>query len=289
MTEAGCDRRDVAPARRITENERVEAPVAFEDLLGDAAGAPVSGWDFSWLEGRATEERPSWGYATSLTLRLGRSDSVLDIQTGGGEVFAEALSGCERLPGILAATEAWPPNLELAGERLGPFGVRVEEAADGAPLPFEDGAFDLVVSRHPTIVPWAEIARVLRPRGTFFSQLVGAGSNRELTDFLMGAQPVSDLRSPERALADAHAAGLLVADLRDETLRVTFDDVGAVAYFLRKVPWTVPGFTIEGYRSELHRLHRRIEGDGAFVSHSRRLLVEARRPSDENDGGVRDP
>ena len=133
--------------------------MAFEDLLEDAAGAPVSGWDFSWLEGRATEERPSWGYAASLTLRLGRSDSVLDIQTGGGEVFAEALSGCGRLPGILAATEAWPPNLELARKHLGPFGVGVEEAADGAPLPFEDGAFDLVVSRHPTIVPWAEIAR----------------------------------------------------------------------------------------------------------------------------------
>ncbi len=100
----------------------------------------------------------------------------------------------------------------------------------------------------------------------------------------MGPQPVSNVRSPERALADAHAAGLVVVDLRDETLRVVFDDVGAVAYFLRKVPWTVPGFTIEEYRSGLLRLHRRIEQDGAFVSHSRRLFVEARRPGDGRDG-----
>ncbi len=74
------------------------APAAFDDLLGEAGSATVSGWDFSWLDGRASEERPSWGYAATLTVRLGGSESVLDIQTGGGEVFAEALAGSRRLP-----------------------------------------------------------------------------------------------------------------------------------------------------------------------------------------------
>ncbi len=31
----------------------------FEDLLAEAEAVPVDGWDFSWLEGRASEERPS--------------------------------------------------------------------------------------------------------------------------------------------------------------------------------------------------------------------------------------
>jgi SAM-dependent methyltransferase len=261
----------------VAETARVEAPVVFEELLAEAESTPVSGWDFSWFDGRATEERPSWGYAASLAVRLGGAEAVVDLQTGGGEVFAEALAGCRRRPRSLTATESWPPNLELARERLGRFDVRVEDVPEPGPLPFGSGSFDLVVSRHPTVVPWTEIARVLRPWGTFFAQLVGAGSNRELTEFLMGPRPVGDFRSPERALADARAAGLDVVDLRDETLRVVFDDVGAVAYFLRKVPWTVPDFTVEGYRSELLRLHRCIERDGAFVSHSRRLLVEARR------------
>jgi len=34
----------------------------FEELLDDAATAPVDGWGFEWLNGRATEQRPSWGY-----------------------------------------------------------------------------------------------------------------------------------------------------------------------------------------------------------------------------------
>lgn len=33
----------------------------FDELIAEAAEADVDGWDFSWLDGRATEQRPSWG------------------------------------------------------------------------------------------------------------------------------------------------------------------------------------------------------------------------------------
>ncbi len=57
-----------------------------------------------------------------------------------------------------------------------------------------------------------------------------------------------------------------------------FFDIGAVVYFLRKVIWMVPGFTVERHRERLLELHRRIEADGVFVAHSTRVLVEARKP-----------
>jgi hypothetical protein len=134
------------------------------------------------------------------------------------------------------------------------------------------------VSRHPVTLVWPEIARVLRPGGTFFSQLVGAGSNRELTEFMMGPQPVSEARSTAWARAQAEAAGLVVVGLRQEALRTVFNDVGAVVYFLRKVLWTVPGFSVAGYRSQLLRLHEKIQSDGPFVAHAQRVLIEARKP-----------
>ncbi|GAA2996313.1 hypothetical protein [Streptomyces fulvorobeus] len=46
----------------------------FEELVAEAAAVPVDGWDFSWLDGRATEERPSWGYARDP--RQARADAV---------------------------------------------------------------------------------------------------------------------------------------------------------------------------------------------------------------------
>src|SRR4029077_1690486 len=140
-------------------------------------------------------------------------------------------------PGTMAATESWPSNLEIARGNLSPIGASVVEVADDARLPYDAESFDLVVSRHPVEVDWPEIARVLRPGGTYFSQQVGAGSNRELTDFMMGPQPVSQARSSAVAAAAAEDAGLTVTDLREASLRTVFGDVGAVVYFLRKVLW----------------------------------------------------
>ena len=66
---------------------------SFEELVAEGAAVPTEGWDFSWFEGRATEARPSWGYAKSLGRRLAGAGSALDIQTGGGEVLHFALAG----------------------------------------------------------------------------------------------------------------------------------------------------------------------------------------------------
>ncbi|MFD0039381.1 class I SAM-dependent methyltransferase [Streptomyces anulatus] len=248
----------------------------FEALVAEADAVSVDGWDFSWLDGRATEERPSWGYARAMADRLGRAHAALDLQTGGGEVLAAA----PKLPPVTVATEAWPPNIARATALLHPLGAVVVADADEPPLPFGDAAFDLVVSRHPVTTWWEEIARVLAPGGTYFSQQVGPASVFELVEYFLGPQPpeVRRGRHPEDARAAATAAGLDVVDLRSETLRTEFRDIGAVVYFLRKVIWMVPGFTVEQYRPQLAALHRQIEAEGPFHARTARFLIEARKP-----------
>ncbi|HVB06190.1 MAG TPA: methyltransferase domain-containing protein [Acidimicrobiales bacterium] len=247
--------------------------VRFEALVAEGAAEPTEGWDFSWFEGRATEARPSWRYAALLSSRAAAAAAVLDVQTGGGEVLATVAEP----PPKLVATEAWLPNVELARCRLAPLGASVV-AVGNEVLPFAGSSFDLIVSRHPVTTAWEEIGRVLRPGASYLSQQVGRGSNRELTDFLMGPQPVSEARSVSTHVARAEAAGLELVDLREESLPVTFHDVGAVVYFLRKVLWTVPGFSVEWYRGRLLALHEQIESEGPFVSHAARFLIEVRRP-----------
>ncbi|MEU6481973.1 methyltransferase domain-containing protein [Streptomyces sp. NPDC047017] len=252
-------------------------PRPFEDLVAEGVAAPTEGWDFSWFEGRATEARPSWGYAVSLAGRLSRARAVLDVQTGGGEVLDFALGRAARAPALLAATEGWPPNVAKATELLGPRGVVVVAAEEDAPLPFADAAFDLVISRHPVRPHWTRLLRVLRPGGTYFAQHVGPASAFELVEYFLGPQPeeVRTARHPDRERADARAAGFEIVGLRAERLRMEFHDIAAVVHFLRKVVWMVPGFTVEAYEP---RLHERIAAEGPFVAHSTRHLVEARRP-----------
>ncbi|MEU7225039.1 class I SAM-dependent methyltransferase [Streptomyces chrestomyceticus] len=249
----------------------------FDDLVAEAESVSVEGWDFSWLDGRATEQRPSWGYQRRLGERLADTRAALDIQTGGGEVLA----GAGPLPPVMAATESWPPNVAKATALLHPLGAVVVADPDEPPLPFADGAFDLVTSRHPATVWWSEIARVLRPGGTYFAQHVGPASVFELVEYFLGPQPedVRRRRHPDDESRDAEAAGLEITGLRAESLRTEFFDIGAVVYFLRKVIWMVPGFTVDRYRDRLRELDAKIRAEGPFVAHSTRFLIEARKPA----------
>ncbi len=144
---------------------------ALEELVAEGDLVPLEGWDFSWFEGRVSEERPSWGYSRMLATRMVRASVALDVQTGGGEVLAEIPT----TPALLAATESWPPNVEVARRNLAPLEGVVVHVADHAGLPFATGCFDLVVSRHPTVTVWGEVARVPRPHGVYLSQQVGGG------------------------------------------------------------------------------------------------------------------
>lgn len=60
---------------------------------------------------------------------------------------------------------------------------------DEPPLPFADAASDLVTSRHPVAVWWTEIARVLKPGGTYFAEHVGLATVFELVEYFLGPQP----------------------------------------------------------------------------------------------------
>ncbi|MGK5681811.1 class I SAM-dependent methyltransferase [Actinoplanes sp. URMC 104] len=248
----------------------------FEELVGEAAGADVTGWSFDWLDGRATEQRPPWGYSRLLAARLATVASALDIDTGGGETIA----GAPHLPPRMAVTEGWEPNVLRARRLLSPRGVQVVHAVPGAPLPFPDAGFELVSSRHPVAPDWPEIARVLAPGGAYLAQHVGPASAFELIEWFRG--PLTRERAsrdPEREAAAARSAGLQVVDLRTARCRMELLDVGAAVYLLRKCVWWVPDFTVDRYEPALRRLDAHIREHGSFVAHSTRTLLEARRPA----------
>jgi SAM-dependent methyltransferase len=250
----------------------------FEELLAEGESVDIDGWDFSWFDGRATEQRATWGYALLAADRLGSAHASLDVETGGAEVYSFALRRARTLPSVIAATEAWPPNLAIARERLKPLGGTATDVPNDAPLPFDDESFDVVTSRLPSVTPWFDIARVLRPGGTFLSQQIGHGTNRELYEFMMGPQWVDSVPTTTRLESGAEAVGLHVIDVRSESPKLEFFDVAAVVVFLRKVIWTVPDFSVPAYRDRLRAMHDHITRHGSFQSRGQRVLIETRKP-----------
>lgn len=247
----------------------------FEELVAEAVAADVTGWGFDWLEGRASEQRPPWKFASLLSQRLGQVSSALDLDTGGGEVLSEA----KAFPPLMVASEGWAPNAERARKLLEPRGVQVLEfdtATHHWPVP--ERSFELVSSRHPVAPNWEQIHRALRPEGSYLGQHVGPASAFELIEFFLGPLPVErQLRDPEEEQREAQDAGLKVVDLRTAKLRMEFFDVGAVVWILRKCVWWVPDFTVEKYWEKLLELDALMRGGQPFIAHSSRHLIEARR------------
>jgi len=135
---------------------------SFDHLVDEAAGVSITGWEFAWLDGRAVGSDPSWSYPGLTRPLLRRAGSVLDLDTGGGELLAELAP----LPAHTVAVESWAPNVPVARDRLTPFGVSVVTE-----LPGGEEEFDLVLSRHGRL-PAEDIARLLRRGGTLLTQQV---------------------------------------------------------------------------------------------------------------------
>jgi SAM-dependent methyltransferase len=248
----------------------------FDDLVDEAEQVPIGGWDFGWLDGRAVEERPTWRYFDRVAERAADVSTLLEVQAGVGSMIGVLAS----LPRLSVATEGFPASVAMAAPRLRSRGVHlVVTSQTRQALPFADETFELVISRHPIEVWWREIARVLRPGGTYFAQHVGPHSLRALSEFLMGPPPGVSNRDTEVERRAAEAVGFVMQSMRLEHPRTAFFDIGAVVYFLRLVPWIVPGFTVPKYRDSLRELHETIRHHGVFETSASRTLIEATKPT----------
>jgi SAM-dependent methyltransferase len=255
------------PGWGLTDNAQ------FDRLLAEATSQEFSGWDFSFMDGRWRESPPTWDYRAMLLDRLKRTESLLDMGTGGGEFLASL----PFLPAHTSATEGYSPNLPLARRRLEPLGARVEPPLPGGRLPFADGQFDLVINRHEAYVP-TEVWRVLRPGGRFLTQQVGGRDNMRLNQVLgaAGPRPYADW-DLDSAVRELKKVGLRITDAREEFPETVFADVGAVVYYLKAVPWQIEGFSVDEYREPLLALHQMMQADGGLVVTSHRFLIEAER------------
>jgi hypothetical protein len=245
----------------------------YDDLVTAALTAAITGWDFSWLAGRAESVEPTWSYRDFARDLLSRCESVLDIDTGGGEVLASLAP----LPKRAVATEGWPPNVVIAGNRLRPLGVTVITAPDHVVLPVADDQFDLLLNRHGRLNA-AACARVSRAGGMLLTQQVGSDDCAQLNAALGAPHPYpADSWTASTAGDALMAAGFRLVDVREEWPLFTFFDIGAMIYQLRMVPWQIPDFTTERYGSALRRLDAQIRTTGSFVARSHRFLIVAQR------------
>lgn len=237
--------------------------------------ARIHGWDFSHIDGRYSEEDDlPWDYRTVIEQYRRPDMALLDMDTGGGEFLLSLNHPNENT----AATEGYPPNIELCKNTLSPLGINFRPADAGKHLPFEDGRFDLVLNRHGDFnVP--EISRVLKPGGLFITQQVGAENDRELVELLLPHETA--LPFPEQYLSIAedkfHSAGFEILTAQECFRPIRFYDVGALVWFARIIEWEFPGFSVDSCLDGLNRAQALLETTGCIEGRIHRFLLAARK------------
>ncbi len=243
---------------------------SFNRLVDEAASQSFAGWDFAFLANRWREHPLPWSYVDRIRSFLPLTRCMLDMGTGGGEF----LSSLAPLPPECWATEGYLPNVPIARQRLEPLGIRVMAIESDAHLPLPNAHFDLVTNRHENFYA-AEVARVLVPEGRFVTQQVGELNTLELNDFLCN-QPAPRKHSYcQQALRHLRDAGMDIVESHETCVDIDFLDIGAVVFYLRAIPWQLPGFTVDRYRPGLLALHREIQSHGRFTAKAHRYFIEA--------------
>lgn len=193
---------------------------------------PLTGWLF--------RERINLGLRTLAGRRFARG---LEVGYGSGAVLAALSSVVDELHGIdLDADPA------LAGATLRRLGVEAKLRPGSVyELPYDDASFDLVASfsvfehLHRYHVALAEVARVLRPGGTFLLGMPAVNVAMEAGFALIGFRGINDhhVTTPQQVERAFAGHGLAVRDA--ERLKLPLPATAPLPF---AVPRRVPGMPV---------------------------------------------
>jgi len=233
---------------------------------------PFEGWDFSYLKGRKIEEKPPWDYIRIARRLVRKSSSLLDMGTGGGEIF----SRLSPFPKYTVATEGYKPNIAIARKRLKPLGVEVIGISKNLiKLPFENETFDMVLNRHEAFDA-KEVYRMLKKNGIFLTQQVGRGNLNDLAK-TFGTNTEYSIGSLENSVRNIKSAGFKIKYAKKWKGKIEFKDVGAIVYFLKAIPWIIPKFNVNRNLRHLIKLQNKMNRNKILRFTQARYIILAQK------------
>ncbi|GHU19023.1 methyltransferase [Spirochaetia bacterium] len=241
------------------------------EYLTNEYNAHFAGWNFSYLKGRMEEDILPWNYKTIIERHFSGKETLLDMDTGGGEFLYSLLN----LPKNVFATEGYEPNISIAKEKLKEKSIIVKPIKDGGVIPFNDEYFDIIINRHGSY-KINELKRVLKEDGIFITQQVGGLNGIDINM----AFETKTMEYVEWCLIKNmemfKEAGMEIMEKGEYIGKVRFNDIGAIVYYLKCIPWQVEGFSIDKYYKKLEIMNEIIENNGHmdFILHRFYVIIK---------------
>ena len=214
-----------------------------------------------------------WYYSDIVRQYLNQTANVLDIGTGGGEMFLCFASNFGKGVGI----DIMPDMIRQANQNKKKQEINNVEffVMDSNSLEFKDLHFDVVFNRHSK-VNTSEIARVMCTGGYFITQQVASRNTINILNAFGGDSEKinSDVGQPvERVAEEFEEKGFSVVVKNDYDVPYWFCDLESFVFWLKAVPLPEP-FDVEKHLNcvnqiiEKHSTERGIE-----TNEHRELLI----------------
>ncbi len=248
----------------------------IEATVGERAG-----WDFSVMK---TERDPiPWQYVDLVKQYLKSSDYVLDLGTGGGEIFLKLANSYKKGVGI----DRDPEMIKTAKEKTpAELADKISfEVMDTENLSFPDATFDAIIDRQAPI-PVDEIVRILKPDGYFITQMIGKDNmqniNREFNpDFVSKSELKGDARSLAKKFSKKGCSVIAVCSynvnyyVKDiASLLFWFKAIRSHGHAMSAIP---EDFTVEKYWQQINNFLDKCKTPRGFVTNEHRELLIIRK------------
>ena len=231
-----------------------------EQWLADE-NAVFKGWDFSYLNGRWSNEVEKWDYSKIIHTYLENEHVLLDMGTSGGEFLLTLKHPYH----VTHVTEAYQPNVDLCMKNLAPLGINVKQVYDDSYYRHE--AFDM-----------SEVRRILKPKGVFITQQVGCENSIDLRKSINPAfnNPFSNHNLANNIeLIKKQGFDILLQE--EDFPKTCFFDIGAIVYYAKTIVWEFPDFSVENCFSGLCELQKQLDEKGVIDSCSHRFIIVAKK------------
>ncbi|MEM7125547.1 MAG: class I SAM-dependent methyltransferase [Chloroflexota bacterium] len=240
----------------------------------------LDGWDFSHI--RAGRDPVLWDYVEVVRQYLKPTDRVLDIGTGGGEIFLSLADSFAE--GV--AVDQNPKMIEtaqrnLSEQSIGNVTLIQMEASD---LHFHDASFDIVLTRHLRVYP-EQIIRVLRSGGYFITQMVGQRISLNLLEGF-GWTPASFgpdwWQTADELAQQFQDLGCHVLAKAEYDVPYWFEDLESLIFYILSVPWPEK-IVLEQHWQSINRIVETCQSERGFESneHQELLIVQKRGANDK--------
>jgi len=241
---------------------------ALDELLANVTLR--QGWDFSRMN--VLRQPVPWNYTDVVARYLRPGDTVLDIGTGGGEVFGRLAGSFGQGLGI--DNDPQMIRLARANSTAGHLRFRVgSERLETVPE-----AFDVIIDRHAPFDLGA-IAAHLKPAGYFVTQQVGE-RNMACVKAALG-QPASPPVIRREAFP---ASGLRLLAFLEYDVEYVVRDIESLVFWLRALDCAHADLDGAAALASVQALNRVLAGnvdERGFVTNEHRYLAIAQRAAAE--------